>query len=141
LLAWEPTWLMEMQTAMPVGVAWRCIHSRIDPSMLAKALCSTFTSLASFRFAVPGGCLDRQRVDQTSGDLGHFIHGAVKARLVRVRGVRCAAQLSHELQRRSTNFLVSRGRGEVRQRFDVPAHVSSSRLPAYRTTRARTHAC
>src|SRR3989440_6456665 len=64
---------------------------------LAKALRCPLSRLARLLFPVPGWGLDRQRIDQPAGDRRHIGHGAVERRLVRVRGMRRAAQLAHEL--------------------------------------------
>src|SRR5712664_4972500 len=52
-------------------------------AVLAKALRSPFTSLASLHVSITWWCLDRQRIDQAAGNHRHVRHGAVERRLVR----------------------------------------------------------
>ena len=68
-----------------------------------------------------------QRCDQFLCRGCNVIDGAVERRLVRFRWTIESAQLAHELQRRRTDFLVSRRWIKVEQRPDVSAHHSFPR--------------
>ena len=56
-------------------------------------------------------------------DVCDLVHGAVERRLVRLRRLVHAADLAHVLQRRGVHLLGARGRIEVVENADVPAHA------------------
>src|SRR5205823_549468 len=89
---------------------------------LAKSSRGAFARLASLLFPVAGWGLDRDGIDQPSGDGRDVVHRGGERRLIGLRWVRHAAQLTHELDRGRPNLIVCRRRLEVRQRLDVSAH-------------------
>jgi hypothetical protein len=70
-----------------------------------------------------GACLER--LQKVPGNRRDFFDRTIEDSLVRLRGLVVARQFSDELQRGSLDLLVRRGRIEVKQRLDVPAHESS----------------
>src|SRR5207245_10954174 len=96
---------------------------------LAKSLRRALPRLASLRFAISRHRLDSERVDQAACDRRDVVHGGIEHRFVGVRGMGGAAEFAHELQSGRANFVIARGRLEVGQGFDVPAHGCSFGLP------------
>src|SRR5207245_2157868 len=66
-----------------------------------------------------------QRGQEPPRGVRHIIDRAVEGGLIGLRRPAEAGQLSHELQRRSADLVLGRGRLEIKQRLDVAAHFSS----------------
>src|SRR5947209_11486326 len=63
-----------------------------------------------------------QRTQKIPGHRRDLFDGVIECRLVDLRRLVEPRDLSHELDRSSPDLLLSRGRVEVKQRLDVPAH-------------------
>src|SRR5215203_4327735 len=76
--------------------------------------------------------------------MGDLVDGAVECLLIGLRRLRRAGDLAHVLKRRVMHLGAARGRLEVVQRTDVPAHTPSlSTAPTGRRgeKRARSAGC
>jgi len=73
--------------------------------------------------SIAGRRVRLQTVDQAVRRLRDFFYGTIEYRLIRVRRLRRAAQLAHELQGGGLDFVVRGRRGEVRQGFYISAHA------------------
>src|SRR5437016_2104135 len=78
--------------------------------------------LAGFFLAVFRWRMDLERYDEARGRRRHLVDRAVERVFVVAGWLGGAAQLADELQRRSADFVSGRGRLEVGECFDVPAH-------------------
>ncbi len=89
----------------------------------------------SFRFcslfcSILRRCVGFQRTQKSGRDTGYFIDCCQKRLLVRLRRFVEAADLPDELERSSSDLLISDRWIEVEQSFDIPAHYMT---PRYRT--------
>src|SRR6202011_3596819 len=78
--------------------------------------------LAGFDLPVRRGLPRLERSKQAARDVGDLVDRLIKRRLVDLRRMREAAELTHELQRGGADFLLGRRRLEIEQRADVAAH-------------------
>src|SRR5438552_8657355 len=88
------------------------------------------------RFAVARRACRLQRIEKSARSLRHVVNRPMECRLVDPRRVRESAQLSDELQRGGADFLVRRGRLEIKKRANISTHRS---LLIARAARALRH--
>ena len=74
--------------------------------------------------AVARWCARGERCEQQRRSLGDLVHGALERGLVGRRGLGVTADLAHVLQRGVTDLSAGRGRIEVEEHPDVPAHAA-----------------
>ena len=94
----------------------------LSASRLREARLGARLRLLGFDVAVARRAGRLQRCQQAAGRRRDLVDRAVERRLVDLGGTRVAAQLAHELQRGGADLVVGRGRREIEQRTDVPAH-------------------
>ena len=92
---------------------------------LVLALLSALDRLLPLGVAGPRRPVRLQLVEELQRDLGDVFHSVLARFLVGPRKRLEPAQLAHVLQRRSAHFVFGRGRLEVIQGLDVPAHAAS----------------
>jgi hypothetical protein len=97
-----------------------------------KTLCRSDASFLRFCFPISRRRVRDERMKQMLGGVSDVVHRAVERLFVRFRWLGEAAQLADELQRRSADFILGRGRKEVVKGLDVSAHnfFSVTRRPA-----------
>src|SRR6185312_8824 len=83
------------------------------------------TRLFRLDFAIAGGRAGVQGGQEPPCRVCDFTDRAVEGGLIGLRRPAETGQLSHELQRRSADLVLCRGRLEIEQRLDVAAHFSS----------------
>ena len=84
-----------------------------------ETACRSGARFRSLDFAVTGRRIGDEGIEQLACHLRHLLHRAAERRLVCFGGACKSAQLTDELQRRRTDFLVRGGRLEVMERPDV----------------------
>jgi hypothetical protein len=77
-------------------------------------------------FAIPGRRGGFERSQETGRSVSYLVNGRKKSCFIRLRRLVEAADLPHELHRGSSNLFVSYGWIEIKQDFDVSAHVATS---------------
>src|SRR5689334_9412409 len=102
--------------------AWAWTWSGLGARPLRKATLRPFARFFRLHLTVPRRRVRVQRADKTIGRGRYFLHRAIERGFVGLRWLARAAELPDELKRRGTDFVVSRGRREVRERFDVSTH-------------------
>jgi hypothetical protein len=105
------------------------VNSSRMPDLCSEALGGARTRFRCFLFPVLRRRRRLQRVDQPPRDVEYFVNRLIEGRFVCTRGGIEATQLSHELQSGGVDLLVSGGRIEIEERFDVSAH--SARRPYF----------
>src|SRR5438093_6928595 len=87
-----------------------------------EPLRSSGAGACGLNFAIARFASSHQRTQKVPGHRRYLFDGVIECRLVDLRRLVEPRELSHELDRRSPDLLLSRGRVEVEQRLDVPAH-------------------
>ena len=87
-----------------------------------KSLCSTCRGSCGHLRPIAWRGLRNERIQQPVRDGLHVIHGLVEGFLVGFGRFRETGKLAHELNGGRSDLLVGRGRIEVEQRTNVPAH-------------------
>src|SRR5436190_18259561 len=103
-------------------------HDRTDPRRsglrgLAEALGRPGLALLCLGLAVPGRRRRDELVEQASGRDRDLVDGVLERLGVGAGGLLHPAHLADELERRVADLFVGRGRLEVVERSDVPAHA------------------
>jgi len=75
-----------------------------------------------FLFAISCRLLRLQGMKKSGGDGGNPVDSFLECGLIGFGRLRITANLANKLQRRGANLTVGRGRIEVKQRLDIPAH-------------------
>src|SRR5437667_8548185 len=103
----------------------------------SEPLRSSGAGACGLDFAIARLCVGHQRFQEIPRYCCDLFDGVIERRLVDLRRLVEPRELSHELDRRSLDLLLSRGRVEVEQRLDVPAHSIPSRISGRTRRRAR----
>src|SRR5438093_10002351 len=102
-----------------------------------EPLRSSGAGACGLNFAIARFARSHQRTQKIPGHRRYLFDGVIECRLVDLRRLVEPRELSHELDRSSPDLLLSRGRVEVEQRLDVPAHGN---LPPDQRTHAAARA-
>ena len=110
-----------------------CDTTRYQLVRRCEANAGAFTSFACFLFPVPRRRRGDQRGDELARGPGDLLHGAIEDDFIRPGRLVHAAQFPDKLHGRRTDFVVGRGRAEVRERLDVSTHgrIICGRAPAF----------
>src|SRR5579864_8326482 len=93
--------------------------------LVAESFGGASFGLGGFFLAVLGRSSSFERAKQPGRDAGHFFDRSQECRLIRLRRLSKATDLSYKLQRGRPNLIVRDWRIEIEKSFDVSAHIGS----------------
>src|SRR6185503_17796915 len=97
-------------------------NAHLGPRGLREARLRPSFRLLGFDVAIARRTCGLQRCQQAAGRSGDLVDRKIERRLVDLGGPRVSAELADKLQRGGANLVLGRGRREIEQRTDVPAH-------------------